>query len=134
MNIAPQKPRVPMPWLSAPRCESPIEDAMAIALGLALQGVKIRKQVQFDNYRVDFLVGQNLGSPSVVIECDGREFHDATGGQNQRDRIRDRYLQGIGLAVLRFSGTEIKHRARACADEVAAVYRNRVQQHSSGAA
>lgn len=114
--------RIAMPWLSAAKCESPIEEIMLTALDPIIPSAELRQQVAIGPYRVDFLIGKEIGFPSVVVECDGRRFHDATGEQNQRDRIRDRYFQRMGLAVLRFSGTEIKARAISCAMEVSDTY------------
>ena len=125
--------RVPMPHLSAVRCESPIEDAMFTALTGNLNVSIIRKQVAVGPYRVDFLIGKDACAPAVVVECDGRRFHDQTGEQNQRDRVRDRFMQRRGMAVLRYSGVEIKASPYACAEEVAAVYLNRVKHHRDGA-
>lgn len=79
--------------------------------------VRIRPQVRFGDYRVDLLVSVQViegpehdirvYSKSVVVECDGFEFHNVTKEQACRDRQRDRYLQSLGLPVLRFAAAEV---------------------------
>lgn len=44
---------------------------------------------------------------SLVVECDGHEFHERTKEQAARDRSRDRRLQSAGYTVFRFTGAEI---------------------------
>lgn len=78
----------------------------------------IRPQVTIGPYRVDFgLVAALLphdrnwaDRPSllkIAIECDGHDFHERTKQQAAHDRAKDRFLQGEGLTVLRFTGSEI---------------------------
>lgn len=59
---------------------------------LRRRGIRVRQQVQIGPDRVDILIGRWL-----VIELDGREFHDPA-----RDRRRDARLVAAGYAVLRF--------------------------------
>jgi very-short-patch-repair endonuclease len=96
--------------------------------------VWIQPQAQIGEYRVDFLVtwrkldydvGENgRVTPqatltwSVVVECDGHDFHEKTKGQAQRDKERDRELQRVGYNVFRFTGSEIWKDALHCAREV----------------
>jgi very-short-patch-repair endonuclease len=118
-------------------CESPIEQLLAInlerinLLGIGnvnpfvdviaiekQQEIKISKKV---TYRVDFLITvdyKNQGMKGFVIECDGHEFHQKTKEQVEKDNQRTRDLQMKGLEVIRFSGTEIWHRAYRCACEI----------------
>jgi very-short-patch-repair endonuclease len=87
--------------------------------------VRVRPQVRFGDYRVDLLVamqsieGQEdsirVRSKTAVVECDGFEFHDATKEQACHDLQRDRYLQSLGMPVLRFAGTDIWNDVFACA-------------------
>jgi hypothetical protein len=90
--------------------------------------VRVRPQVRFGDYRVDLLVSmQSIEGPddaitarskTAVVECDGFEFHDATKEQACCDRKRDRYLQSLGMPVLRFAGTEIWADVFACAGAI----------------
>ncbi len=78
-------------------------------------------QVRIGPYRVDFLVLFRDKSGDVrplVVECDGRDFHDRTPDQAARDRKRDRYLALHSIVVLRFTGSELWADPHACAQEV----------------
>jgi very-short-patch-repair endonuclease len=123
-------------------CESPIEVAFAVAFTLtgwqeqgrvafgaddawenAVHGPDVRfilrAQKQIDTYRADFVAyafGNRLSS--VIVECDGHDFHERTKEQAERDRSRDRALQGMGFPVFRFTGSEIYRNAFACAGDV----------------
>jgi very-short-patch-repair endonuclease len=71
--------------------------------------VTIWHQVKVGNYVADFVMRrqQNEKTSWVAIECDGHEFHERTKEQAQHDRSRDRFFQSQGLAILRFTGSEI---------------------------
>jgi very-short-patch-repair endonuclease len=71
--------------------------------------------VRVASYVVDFLLVNCDGG--VAIECDGHEFHDRTKQQAASDRSRDRELLAIGLATVRFTGSEIHHDSDRCAAE-----------------
>lgn len=81
----------------------------------------IQPQVQIGEFRVDFLCGWNIGDrrfTSVIVECDGHEFHERTKEQAARDKSRDRVLAEGAARVLRFTGSEIYKDPCACAAEV----------------
>jgi very-short-patch-repair endonuclease len=91
----------------------------------------IYPQIKIGEYRVDFLIeiftvvpkldNLNVEKPwlSIVVECDGHEFHERTKKQAKRDKSRDRWFQNHGYVVLRFTGSEIWEDAGACAHQVA---------------
>ena len=82
--------------------------------------LKISKQVAIGNYRVDFVV-EFLSQGEwfrAVIECDGHDFHEKTKEQAEHDKQRDRFLQGQGYRVLRFTGREIWRDPVKCRREV----------------
>ena len=54
---------------------------------------------------------------SLLIECDGHDYHDRTKEQAARDRQRDRVLTRNGWRVVRFTGLELWHDADGCARE-----------------
>ena len=116
-------------------CESPIEQMLAISLEslfvqnrldipLLVDVVAIEKQYEVicgDNiYRADFAIPVIYWDSRKIflIECDGHEFHQKTKEQVERDNQRMRDLQKAGYSVIRFSGTEIYHRANKCALEI----------------
>lgn len=106
------------------RCQSPIEQLLAIDLVLAMwmsdgiiQRVMPQWEIETDEgkFRVDFAIeaGGVPWAPKlvrIVVECDGHEFHEKTKEQAQRDKARDRALQRAGWVVLRYTGSEIFHR------------------------
>lgn len=64
-------------------------------------GVRITPQVKLGDYRADFVVDAN--GFSFLVECDGREFHDAAA-----DARRDSEIERLfGMKTFRLSGSEI---------------------------
>lgn len=84
-------------------------------------------QVYWGSYRIDLVLIAHFGEADTVclaIECDGHDFHERTKEQAARDKSRDRALIRSGLrAVLRFTGSEIWHRADECAGEIVDILR-----------
>lgn len=74
-----------------------------------------------DRYQSDFLLDVKAPKSRRVargtLECDGHSFHDSTREQASRDRKRDRDFQSLGIAVLRFTGSDIHDRPEHCARE-----------------
>ena len=127
-------------------CQSPIEHALACALATnymsggmgakigdseILSGagrntyIEILPQFQVGMYRADFIVSllchHREGGPSVIVECDGHDYHERTKEQAEHDKSRDRFMQSAGHHVLRFTGREIHRNAAKCAREVMAL-------------
>lgn len=98
----------------APPGDSPIEKAFATAYR-KLTSAYPQSQVQIGQYRVDFLLPNN-----VIVECDGHDYH-ASREQRTRDAKRDRDLMALGYKVVRFTGSEIHANADACARQAAAL-------------
>jgi len=66
-----------------------------------LQGIKFRRQHGIGPHIVDFYCPEQ----SLVVEIDGDSHAD--GKQREKDRRRDRYLQSIGLRVVRYTNDDI---------------------------
>jgi very-short-patch-repair endonuclease len=100
--------------------------------------LNVQSQVPIGDYRVDFLLtlrfvdwdygkDERTGeyqqrhrsklSKSMVVECDGHEFHASSKKQIIRDRKRDRALQALGLPVFRYTGADIWQDVFRCAAE-----------------
>lgn len=122
-------------YLHRQACDSPIEEIMAGALvamfnkaGAEVEWttepekseahVVIVPQFKIGRYRADFLVRWIPGNKSVVVECDGHDFHRASYEQIERDRIRDQNIEAQGYTVMRFTGREIHKDAFSCAWQV----------------
>ena len=71
------------------------------------QEIGINFQKKIGKYIVDFQVNATWSDTSVIIECDGHDFHEKTKEQVTKDKIRERFLVENGYKVLRFSGSEI---------------------------
>lgn len=126
-------------------CESPIEAKMLMAMrNMQTRGlgrvrlfrdyegyekaiatahyriVGIIPQAKIGNYRAGFLlaVAAPWGVATLVVECDGHEFHAAEDQQAIADKLRDRAMYDLGHRVCRFSGTDITREADLCAKEI----------------
>lgn len=116
------------------KTESPIETALLTALCVEAKAlgyrvgktpsasdvIAIRPQQRVGRYRADFVVAFHFFGTalSIVVECDGHEFHEKTKHQASRDKARDRHMVGLGYFVMRFSGSEIFRSAKDCALQV----------------
>jgi len=63
--------------------------------------IQFRRQVVFGKYIADFYCAK----AQLVIELDGSQHYDTEG--IEKDRIRTKYLESIGLQVLRFSNADV---------------------------
>ena len=64
--------------------------------------LQFRRQYVIGNYIVDFYCHQ----AKLVIELDGSGHYEPE--QEEKDRVRTKYLQDLGLQVLRFTNTDLK--------------------------
>ena len=69
--------------------------------GKQLLGVQFYRQKPLGSYIVDFYAPKT----ALVIEIDGSQHLDE--GQARRDIERDRYLEGLGLTVMRFDSRQV---------------------------
>jgi len=104
-------------------------DAFALVIpdsALDAGRLMLRLQPEVGNYRPDFVVEYRPPrcSPlSVVVECDGHEWHDRTKEQAGRERTRQNWLTAEGYRILRFTGSQIYQDAHGCAVGVAKALR-----------
>ena len=132
-------------------CESPIERDMIVAfqgidevdvvVGMTMKklieaarsddylgAVLVAPQVPLGPYRADFLLARYLGcgfTKLLNVECDGHAFHRANPEQIARDMKRDRFFVGLGIDVMRFTGTRIYRDQYRCAREAVDRFRER---------
>ena len=64
--------------------------------------VKVHRQYNIGNYIVDFYIP----TKGLVIEIDG--IQHLTEEHEEKDQVRDKFLEGQGLRVLRFSNESIR--------------------------
>lgn len=137
------------------RCESPIEQLLGIAFlneTSFVQGyldsrsprtdgyLAVLPQYQIDTpsgkFRLDFLLElrTNLGTFRLAVECDGHAFHEKTKQQAARDKRRDRAIVQEGVAIVRFTGSEIWANPRRCANEAVITLLSMLDRSNNGAA
>jgi len=139
------------------RIDSPIERALAAGFMVALvgaglgpshvwhvlpdhnfehisinrKGCNVYPQIVIGQYRVDFLVDlqwrDGNSRVTAVMECDGHDFHEKTKEQATRDKERERYLQSLGLIILRYSGSEIWRDPVAAAEDALSILWKRLR-------
>ncbi len=63
--------------------------------------IRFRRQHPIDNYIVDF-IALKIG---LIIEIDGAQHYESRIEEN--DKIRNRYLEKLGLRVIRFNNYEV---------------------------
>ena len=82
--------------------------------------IVVKPQCPVGPYFADFLISYHFfgGDISIVVECDGHEYHERTKAQAARDRKRDRFMQQAGHLVFRFTGSELRGAPSKCAYEV----------------
>lgn len=84
-------------------------------------GIVVKPQQPFgERYIADFIITYPFfgATFTVVVECDGHEFHERTKKQAAHDRRRDRACQALGYRIMRFTGSELHADASGCAYEV----------------
>lgn len=103
-------------------------------LGGGLATLAIEPQAHLGDYQVDLMVElEDYGhgcwaKATLVVECDGHEFHEKTTQQARRDKGRDRVLQACGFAVFHFTGSEIWQDAFRCAESILHFLTTRVEE------
>src|SRR5437773_10879095 len=85
---------------SMPYSEARLWNAMK---GRQLEGRKFRRQHSIDRYIVDFYCPEE----KLVVEVDGSS-HDNVG-TNLSDEERDKYMNSLGIKVLRIPAIELKN-------------------------
>lgn len=87
----------------------------------------VRPQAKIDGRFVDFLIHaldwnsrnrDDWNWRSLIVECDGHEFHAATKQQVARDRAKDRAATLAGRDYFRFTGSEIWRDPWGCAKQI----------------
>lgn len=83
-----------------------------------LIGRKFRRQHSIDNYIVDFY----CPSEKLIVELDGGVHLDFA--QQNYDRERDKYLEGLGLKVLRFGNKIVIQDHQILLNEISSHYKD----------
>ncbi len=77
-------------------------------------GAKVRRQVPFGPYIVDFLCEEK----KLIIELDGSQHFTPEG--KMRDKIRDSYLREKGYRVMRITNYDVLRHTNDVLDEIEA--------------
>lgn len=125
-------------------CESPMEQLLAVEMErvkilniisfnpfIDVMAIEKQSEIVIDKktYYVDFFIPvvyykktkegfKEDFTKKFVVEVDGHEFHQKTKEQVEHDNERQRKLQAEGYEIIRFSGTEVYHKAYRCACDV----------------
>ncbi|MBE6957121.1 MAG: endonuclease domain-containing protein [Ruminococcaceae bacterium] len=74
--------------------------------------VTFHRQKVIGPYIADFY----CASAKLVIELDGSQHYEGSG--QKTDRVRDEYLRGLGLTVLRYSNLDVSKNFTAVCEDV----------------
>lgn len=101
--------------VSPPCCDDPViqqESALLLVCPQhSIGDVHVDFRVSF--YALAFDEGQKpprylrRATGTVLVECDGHDFHERTREQARRDKRRDRELQKLGFPVFRYTGSDV---------------------------
>ncbi|MGE5420107.1 MAG: endonuclease domain-containing protein [Chloroflexota bacterium] len=91
-----------------------------------VEGRKFRRQHSIGKYIVDFY----CPTEKLIIELDGEPHGDAV--QIQNDTIRDKYLESLGLTVLRFENRFIFQEPEFILEEIRKVILNNNKVNEPG--
>ena len=72
----------------------------------------VNRQKVIGNYIVDFYIA----SLKIVIELDGSQHYEEKGVKS--DEARDRYLNNLGIKVLRYSNLDINQRFEIVCEDI----------------
>ena len=74
--------------------------------------VLVKRQKNIGNYILDFYIP----SAKLAIEIDGRQHKLAENRED--DRIRDEFLNSLGITVVRYTNDDIRNRFQAVAKDI----------------
>ena len=74
--------------------------------------IMVHRQKVLGSYIVDFYIAE----ARLVIELDGSQHYEEPG--KQADRVRDAWLEGQGIRVLRYSNADVNNRFREVCQDI----------------
>jgi very-short-patch-repair endonuclease len=80
--------------------------------GKQLKGLQFYRQKIIGNYIADFYCPKS----KLVIEVDGGQHYSDEG--KEKDSIRDDYMKGAGLTIIRFSDREVLNNIDVVVEEI----------------
>ena len=87
---------------------------------------QFRRQYVVGNYIADFYCHR----ARLVVELDGSQHYDPA--EMEKDAQRTRYLESLGLKVLRFTNLDVLHRFRGVCETIDLTVQERTAAHSLG--
>jgi len=88
---------------------TPIEQIMNDAL--IEKDITFKPQVKIGRFLVDFVA--EIGNTKIIVECDGRDFHNPF-----HDAERDKELKLQGYQIIHFTGSEIYNNVESCLEKI----------------
>jgi very-short-patch-repair endonuclease len=77
-----------------------------------INGYKFRRQYSIGPYIADFFCPQ----AKLAVEIDGN-VHNSTDAQ-EYDKVRDEFMQSIGIQILRFTNSEVENNPEKIVEEI----------------
>ena len=74
--------------------------------------ITVHRQKVIGQYIVDFYIAE----AQLVIELDGSQPYENEGAE--KDVVRDRFLQSLGLTVLRYANSDVNRRFRGVCQDI----------------
>ena len=74
--------------------------------------ITVNRQKVIGKYIVDFYCAEK----KTVIEIDGSQHYEDEG--QQKDKLRDEYLQSLGITVLRYSNKDVNVNFKAICEDI----------------
>lgn len=114
---------------------SPLDPPHLFVNGDALCLTQASLKLPERSIRADFAFIDTQTASRVIVELDGHDWHERTPEQAQADKSRDRALQRLGWAALRFTGREVLRAPLQCQFEISAMLfaeRERQRLQASG--
>ena len=95
------------------------EEALLWYNFLSKYPVQVHRQYVIDNYIVDVYCHQ----AKLVIELDGSQHYEPQ--EAEKDILRTKFLENLGIRVLRFTNIEVLQQFRSVCEKIDTVIKNR---------
>ncbi|MGQ0685785.1 endonuclease domain-containing protein [Bradyrhizobium sp.] len=106
-----------------PGCDSPIEVELGVRVERALRVIgdptlSLKPRYFLSSYIYDLAIfREGRPYPIIIVECDGKDFH-STPEQLQNDARKNKLARSKGIALLRFTGSEIHRTPDDCVAKI----------------
>lgn len=115
------------PRRQAARANMPVAEAMlwSVLKGRKMLGCKFRRQYGVGSYQIDFYSAEL----KLAIELDGESHY--VGNAQERDSQRQKFIESLGIRVLRFVNDDVYENMEGVWDAIARAVREQIEQVGS---